>query len=362
MRQRGSRESFKNFNEGDDRMKTEYILLSENSEEIFARAGKVIREGGLVAFPTETVYGLGGDAYDPTAAERIFAAKGRPSDNPLIVHISKPEDAEKFAFTNDTYYKLSEHFMPGPLTVILPKKENIPDSVTGGLSTVAVRCPSHPAARKLIESAGVPIAAPSANLSGKPSPTNGRHVFCDMNGKIPMILDGGESAIGVESTVIRLEEDGCTILRPGEIIARELSLVVGNVYVAEAVTDPSAAGDAPESPGMKYRHYAPRAKLLLVEGSDENFIDYVKGCDGPVAVLEYTENMGAYGECVTVLDAGSKESPSEQMHNLFSMLRHCDEIDCEVILAHLPPKTDEYLALYNRIIRAAGNEVIHLGE
>ncbi len=342
-------------------MKTEYYLLSECDESVFERAGKVIREGGLVAFPTETVYGLGGDAYDPTAAERIFAAKGRPSDNPLIVHVAKPSDAEAFAVTNDTYYKLAEHFMPGPLTVILEKKDNIPKSVTGGLSTVAVRCPSNPYAVKLIESAGVPIAAPSANISGKPSPTNGRHVYEDMDTKIAMILDGGDCDIGVESTVIRLEEDGCTILRPGEVIARELALVVGNVYVAEAVTDPGAAGENPESPGMKYRHYAPKAKLVLVDGTDSAFADFINEYSGRCAVLSYSENLGDYKDAC-VLDAGSKESAQEQMHKLFSVLRSCDEIDCDIIFAHLPPKTDEFLALYNRIIRAAGNEVIVLSK
>ncbi len=340
-------------------MNTEYIILSECSEEAFDRAGKIIREGGLVAFPTETVYGLGGNAFDPMAAENIFAAKGRPSDNPLIVHVSQPSDAEEFAYTNDIYYRLADHFMPGPLTVILPKKDIIPRSVTGGLDTVAVRCPSHPAARKLIEKAGVPIAAPSANVSGRPSPTNGRHVFADMNGRIPMILDGGESAIGIESTVIRLEKDGCTILRPGEVIARELSAVVGNVYVAEAVKDPRAAGDNPESPGMKYRHYAPKARLVLLKGDDKAFADYVNSYNGKCAVLSYTGNLGDYPHAC-VLDAGEKRSPVEQMHNLFARLRDCDDIDCEIIFAHLPPETDEYLAVYNRIIRAAGNEVIDL--
>ena len=343
-------------------MKTEYILLSDSQDSVFERAGQIIREGGLVAFPTETVYGLGGNAYDPLAAERIFSAKGRPSDNPLIVHVARPEDCENFAYTNDTYYKLAEHFMPGPLTVVLPKKDNVPLSVTGGLGTVAVRCPSHPAARKLIECARVPVAAPSANISGKPSPTNGRHVFEDMNGKIAMILDGGESSIGVESTVIRLEEDGCTILRPGEVIARELSAVVGNVYVAEAVTDPTAVGENPESPGMKYRHYAPRARLVLIDGNDKDFADYINEYNGRCAVLAYSENIGDYNKNACVFDAGSKRSPGEQMHKLFSLLRNCDEIDCEIIFAHLPPKDDEYLALYNRIIRAAGNEVVYLGK
>ncbi|MBQ3528505.1 MAG: threonylcarbamoyl-AMP synthase [Clostridia bacterium] len=340
-------------------MITEYLKVAADSVEIYERAGKIIREGGLVAFPTETVYGLGGNAYDPMAAERIFAAKGRPSDNPLIVHVAVPSDAEAFAKTNDIYYKLAEHFMPGPLTVILPKKDNIPDSVTGGLDTVAVRCPEHICANKLIQAAGVPIAAPSANISGCPSPTSAEHVYKDMNGRIPMILDGGESRIGVESTVIRLEEDGCTILRPGEIIARELSAVVGNVYVADAVTDPAAAGDNPESPGMKYKHYAPKARLVLLSGDDRSFADYVNTYKGRCAVLSYSENIGDYLRAF-VMNAGSKRSAKEQMQRLFSLLRECDNIDTEIIFAHLPPKKDEFLALYNRIIRAAGSEVIYL--
>ncbi len=340
-------------------MKTEYIALCADSNEEYIRAGELLRSGGLVAFPTETVYGLGANAYDPLAAEKIFAAKGRPSDNPLIVHVADARDAEAFAYTNDLYYKLAEHFMPGPLTVILPKKGNIPKSVTGGLDTVAVRCPSHPVARKLIKNAGVPIAAPSANVSGKPSPTNGQHVFRDMDGKIQMILDGGESSIGVESTVIRLENDGCTILRPGEVIARELSTVVGNVYIADAVTDPSAAGENPESPGMKYRHYAPSAPLVLISAGRETFNDYVNSYNGKCAVLAYSEDMNCYDKA-TVLDAGASNDAHAQMHSLFSILRDCDDIETEIIFAHLPPKTDEFLALYNRIIRAAGSEVIYL--
>lgn len=340
-------------------MKTEYITLDAENESAYSAAGETIRLGGLVAFPTETVYGLGANAYDPLAAEKIFAAKGRPSDNPLIVHIVEPADAEMFAYTSNLYYKLAEHFMPGPLTIILPKKDNIPDSVTGGLNTVAVRCPSHPVARKLISTAGVPVAAPSANVSGKPSPTTAMHVLRDMDGKIPIILDGGECDIGVESTVIKIEENTCTILRPGEITARELSRVVEDVYVAKAVTDPAACGDSPESPGMKYRHYAPGAPVVLIDGSDRAFADYVNSYSGRCAVLSYSENIGDYLRAF-VLDAGSKRHPKEQMHKLFSSLRDCDEIDTEIIFAHLPPKTDEYLALYNRIIRAAGSEVIYL--
>lgn len=340
-------------------MKTEYIDLSISDDSVYERAGKIIRDGGLVAFPTETVYGLGGNAYDPKASVKIFSAKGRPSDNPLIVHVSTPDEAENFAVTNDTYYKLAERFMPGPLTVILPKKDIIPDTVTGGLDSVAVRCPEHIAARKLIAAAGLPIAAPSANISGAPSPTSAAHVKADMDGKIDMILDGGECRIGVESTVIRLETDGCTVLRPGEIIARELSSVLGNVYVADAVTDPGAVGDKPQSPGMKYKHYAPRCPLVLIDGDDCDFANYVNSQTGNIAVLSYTENLCDYTSAY-VFDVGSKESPSEQMHRLFNLLRMTDGMELDRIFGHLPPKTDEYLALYNRIIRAAGCEVIRL--
>lgn len=340
-------------------MKTEFVKLSECGDEVFEAAGKIIREGGLVAFPTETVYGLGGNAFAPDAAEKIFRAKGRPSDNPLIVHVSSPEEAESFAYTNDTYYKLAESFMPGPLTVILPKKDIIPDTVTGGLDSVAVRCPEHVAARKLISAAKVPVAAPSANISGSPSPTTAEHVRADMDGKIDMILDGGECRIGVESTVIRLEKDGCTVLRPGEIIPRELARVLGNVYVAEAVCDPSSAGDKPQSPGMKYKHYAPSVPLVLLDGDDASFAKYIKAAKGKRAVFSYTENVNDYPDAV-VFDIGSKSDPAEQMHRLFKLLRMADGMELDIIFAHLPPKTDEFLALYNRIIRAAGCEVIHL--
>lgn len=340
-------------------MHTRYEVLRGNDKAVFTEAGKILRDGGLVAFPTETVYGLGGNATDPDAAKKIFFAKGRPGDNPLIVHIAKPEDAEDFAYTNKTYYDLAAHFMPGPITVVLPKKDSIPDSVTGGLDTVAVRCPAHPAARELISAAGVPIAAPSANLSGAPSPTNAKHVFDDMNGRIEMVIDGGDCDIGVESTVVRLEEDGCTVLRPGDITPRELAAVVGNVYVADAVIDPSAAGEHPQSPGMKYKHYAPTSRLVLIDGDDASFADYVNGTSERCAVLSYTENIGDFTRAY-VMDAGSKNDPSEQMHKLFSLLRDSDAAHADVIFAHLPPKSDEYLALYNRIIRAAGCEVIHL--
>lgn len=338
-------------------MKTELIVLTgEGDEEVFQRAGQILRSGGLVAFPTETVYGLGANALDPTAAEKIFAAKGRPADNPLIVHVADPREAEAFAVTTPAYYRLAAHFMPGPLTIILDKKSVVPASVTGGLDTVAVRCPAHPAARGLIRAAGVPIAAPSANLSGSPSPTTAAHVAADLFGRVDMILDGGECSIGVESTVIRLTEDGCILLRPGEVLPRELSAIVKNVMVSPAVLDPDAAGDHPQSPGMKYRHYAPKTRLILVEDT-AGFVDFVNRQAGNAGVLAYTEDLDRFAGR-KVMDLGAREDPAGQMHNLFRILREADDLQVPVLYAPLPPKTDEYLALYNRIIRAAGCEVI----
>lgn len=339
-------------------MKTEFVTLTEAvAEEAFHRAGKILHDGGLVAFPTETVYGLGANALDPAAAKKIYEAKGRPADNPLIVHVADPQDAEAFAVTTPAYYALAQRFMPGPLTVILDKKPIIPDSVTGGLNTVAVRCPNHMAARRLIRAAGVPVAAPSANLSGSPSPTTAEHVLADLSGRIDMILDGGACAIGVESTVVRLTETGCTLLRPGEVLPRELASVVENVLVAPAVLDPNAAGDHPQSPGMKYRHYAPNTKLILVEDSADGFVDFVNRQKTSCGVLSYTEDKERFLHA-KVMDLGARNDPAAQMHNLFRILREADSMQVPIIYAPLPPKTDEYLALYNRIIRAAGCEVI----
>lgn len=336
-------------------MTTEFVCADNQS---LVKAGEIIRNGGLVAFPTETVYGLGGNALDPEAANKIFAAKGRPSDNPLIVHISSPELAEKYAYTNELYYKLAEAFMPGPLTIILPKKDCIPKSVTGGLDTVALRCPEHDIARELIKASGVPIAAPSANLSGSPSPTTAKHVYDDLNGRIDMIIDGGSSRIGVESTVIALTDIGCIVLRPGEIIPRELAEIVNEVQVSAAVLSPDLAGDKPQSPGMKYKHYAPKGDFSLIDSNDCKFIDFVNNQDGEVLVLSYSEHIDKINK--SVIDIGKKDSPQELMHNLFHALRECDKRKCDKIFAMLPPQNDDFLALNNRLIRACGNNIIKL--
>lgn len=344
-------------------MKTKLVKITDpslpTSEEALAEAGEIIRRGGLVIFPTETVYGLGGNATDYAAAEKIYAAKGRPQDNPLIIHIATPSDAEKYCVTNETYYALASAFMPGPLTVILPKKDCIPSSVTGGLETVAVRCPSHPVANALIRAAGVPIAAPSANLSGKPSPTNAEYVMEDMDGRVDMVIDGGSSEIGLESTIVTaLEEDSVTLLRPGAVTCDALTMVVGRVKVADAVTELLSENERPLSPGMKYKHYAPKTPVVLLDGAEEAFLHFIrderqkKRC----AVLCYDEETNAIGG-EALLPIGGREDLSAHAHNLFTLLRDADKLGCDVIYAHLPPKDGLGLALYNRLIRAAAHTV-----
>ena len=322
-------------------------------------AAGILNNGGLVVFPTETVYGLGGDATNPTAAEKIYAAKGRPSDNPLIIHISQPSDAEDYAFTNPTYYSLAKAFMPGPLTVILKKKDSIPLSVTGGLDTVAIRCPSHPVARQLIGALGKPIAAPSANLSGKPSPTCARHVIDDLNGRVDMIIDGGSCDIGLESTIVKLDGDKATLLRPGAITADALRCVCKSVEIAPAVLEQLKENERPLSPGMKYRHYAPCVPLILIDGEKDSVINFLikEQREKKCAVLCYHEELELL-DSQNLIDIGNSNDLETQAQALFTALRDADELDVEVIYAHLPPKSGIGLALYNRMIRAAAHTVI----
>ena len=245
------------------------------SREALREAGEIIRQGGLVAFPTETVYGLGGDALNPESSKKIYAAKGRPSDNPLIIHIADIKDLEKIVKEiPQSAYQLADVFWPGPLTMILPKSEEVPYQTTGGLNTVAVRMPSHPVALEFIREAGGYVAAPSANLSGKPSPTKAKYVVQDMDGRIDMIIDGDGVDIGLESTIVDLTGDKPMILRPGYITKEMLDAVLGQVETDPTLLD-SDSKEAPKAPGMRYRHYAPKGELVLVEGSPEAVVSYI---------------------------------------------------------------------------------------
>lgn len=338
-------------------MKTKYYKLgSGDDREIFRECGKIIRRGGLVAFPTETVYGLGVNAYSGESVPKVFEAKGRPSDNPLIVHVAYPDDAEAVAYTNGKYYELAERFMPGPLTVILPKKEKVPNEVTAGLDSVGIRCPSHKAAHELILESGVPIAAPSANVSGRPSPTTGEHVMRDMDGKIDAVIDGGECYFGVESTVIALHGDSAEILRPGAVTREDILEVLDEVTVNPAVKDPSASGARPASPGMKYKHYAPRAEFRLVDAEGDAFIEYVNSLDGAVGVICLDGEAEKFS-CPFKYHVKDGDSVRELCHKLFGTFREADDDGVKTLCARLPGDGGEELALYNRMIRAAGGRI-----
>ncbi len=350
-------------------MKTEIFnitSLNEKAERELKKSAEVIQAGGLVVFPTETVYGLGADATNAEAAQRIYTAKGRPSDNPLIIHVAQPKDAEKYAYTNEMYYLLAEKFMPGPLTVIMIAKDSVPRTTRGGLDTVAVRCPQNIIARKFIEYCGVPIAAPSANLSGSPSPTNASHVIDDMLGKVNVIINGGDSDFGLESTIVKIDEnDTLTLLRPGAITVEDLLTVASEVCVSNAVTHLLKEGETPLSPGMKYRHYAPKSSLVLLDGNLQDAVTYIKKNSSgmKIGVVAYTENISFLKENLlnaSVYDFGSQFHEVEQAHRLFSILRESDKDSLDVIYAPLPSKEGIGLALYNRMIRAAAHKIIKL--
>lgn len=341
------------------------VVSAPAREDELTVASHIIQSGGLVVFPTETVYGLGANAYDASAVMGIFKAKGRPSDNPLIVHVSKPEDAENFAYTTTLFYKLAKAFMPGPLTVILKKRSNIPASVTAGLDTVGVRCPSHETAHRLLSLCKVPVAAPSANLSGRPSPTKVTHVIEDMNGRVDAIIDGGECEYGLESTVVLpTGEDSLKILRPGAVTADALRCVCGDVTLADGADGSDI--EKPLSPGMKYKHYAPRSPLILLDGKREDVVTFVasemkqKSC----LFICYDEDAAPFGDRALTLGRASDEA--SHAHRLFDCLRCADEIGetkrIDVIYTYMPAKGEDGLspAIYNRLIRAAGHTVMKL--
>ena len=332
------------------------VLDCSDADLVFA--AELIKRGEVVGVPTETVYGLAANAFDENAVQKIFKAKGRPSDNPLIVHISDFKMVYDIAReVPQPAYKLAERFWPGPLTMIMPKSDRIPNITSGGLDTVGIRFPSHPAARRLIELSGVPLAAPSANLSGSPSPTTAGRVFEDMNGRIPAIIDGGESQVGVESTVICFEGDGVRILRPGGITREMLLEVCTTVTLDSGVLkelDPSAVV---RSPGMKYKHYAPKAEVRLIKGELSKYKEYVS---------EHFED----GDCCLLFDESEAvcdfpylcygSASSEQAHELFERLRQLDERGAKTVFARCPEQDGVGLAVYNRILRASGFHVIDL--
>ena len=334
---------------------------------IIREAAEIIREGGLVGFPTETVYGLGADALLPEGAKRIYAAKGRPSDNPLIVHIADFEALDKITADIPPQAKaLADAFWPGPLTMIFRKSDAVPYETTGGLDTVAVRMPSHPTALALIRESCGYIAAPSANTSGRPSPTEAQHVAEDLSGKIAMILDGGPVGIGIESTIIDLTEEKPMILRPGYITPEMLS----EVLQEEVVIDPGiiAADDTrkPKAPGMKYKHYAPKAEMIIVDGAQDavihkiNELTAAKRAEGKkVAVIATDETKDRY-DAQVILSMGKRADEDAIAQHLYKILRECDELDVGEIYSECFQTPRIGQAIMNRLLKAAGHTVIHV--
>ena len=386
-------------------METKRVMIEDRNhikDEELGEAAGILRSGGLVAFPTETVYGLGGNALDEDAARKIYAAKGRPSDNPLIAHVSCVEEVEPLVKEiPEAGRKLMEAFWPGPLTMIFPKSEKVPYGTTGGLDTVAIRMPDDPVANRLIALAGVPVAAPSANTSGRPSPTTADHVWQDMNGRIDMIIDGGPVGIGVESTIVDVSSAVPAVLRPGAITMEMLEEVLGEVSVDPAILGPLSADVRPKAPGMKYKHYAPKADLTLVEpgtGADrESGAEQVTGAEQKNGA---DRNTGAYPEtgldetqlqamirkvrelsrekieagykvgvictdesrdCYTdgeVRSIGARKSQASVAHNLYALLREFDDLGVDYIFSESFPKDHLGQAIMNRLSKAAGYKIV----
>jgi len=345
-------------------MKTKLISIEDTGDvkdEELLEAAEIIRSGGLVGFPTETVYGLGANALDEEAAKKIYAAKGRPSDNPLIVHISAlPELEPLVTAVPETARKLAEAFWPGPLTMIFPKSGRVPYGTTGGLDTVAVRMPSDPVANRLIALSGVPIAAPSGNRSGRPSPTTAQHMMQDMDGRIEMIIDGGEVGIGLESTIVDLTGDTPTLLRPGAITMEMLRETVGEVEIDPAIQGPPREDLRPKAPGMKYRHYAPQADLTLVEGgmdavtAEINRLTAEQTAAGKrVGIICTEETKGCYPAGI-VRSVGVRAEEETIAHNLFAVLREFDDIGVDLIYSESFPADHLGQAIMNRLTKAAG--------
>lgn len=338
-------------------MMTTQVLPADDAA--LALSARLLQEGQLVAFPTETVYGLGANALDAQAVLNIFAAKGRPADNPLIVHIHDRSQLAPLCDVPPLAEKLMDAFWPGPLTLIMPRKDAVPDAVTAGLDTVAVRMPSHPVAAALLRACELPIAAPSANRSGKPSPTTAQHVLEDMDGRIPLILDGGSCDVGLESTVVDVCHGTPCILRPGGITKGMLEAVLGEVDIAGSVLRPLQAGEAARSPGMRYKHYSPDGQVTLVEGAEADVVAAMASLyrdaqanSHHACVMCFTEHVAALANCHPH-DIGSKDHPEEVAQRLFDTLRRLDTEGMDVIFSEVVPPEGVGLAVMNRLGRAA---------
>ena len=334
-------------------MKTQ--MLRGDSPEDLAYAAELIGKGELVGIPTETVYGLGANGLDEAAVDKIYEAKGRPKDNPFILHIAEPKDMEAVCHSiPETAWALAERYWPGPLTMILPVKDCVPKRTVAGLDTVGVRCPAHEATRTLIRLAGVPIAAPSANISGKPSTTTAQHVLHDMDGRIAAIIEGGPCAVGVESTIIDLTTEVPRLLRPGGITPEELLELLGELEVDPAVLGELPADVAPRAPGMKYIHYSPTAQVIIVDGSDEKAAAYIrKHITAEDAVLCFREELPLYDGCNPTA-YGSRSDNRSLSAGLFSALRDLDRPEIKTIYARCPQGGGVAYAVGNRLKKAAG--------
>ena len=350
-------------------MKTEIAIIDENNIDMakVKKAAQIIKDGGVVAFPTETVYGLGADALNEEAVKKIFIAKGRPQDNPLIVHIQSIDELENLVYDiSDVAKKLMDKFFPGPITIILNKKDVIPDMTSAGLKTIGIRMPKNKIARELIKEAGVPIAAPSANISGRPSPTDVERCIEDLDGRVEGILGGACSEIGVESTIVDCTVNPPCVLRPGGITLEQLREVQDDIYMDNAIMQKPCNELKPKAPGMKYRHYAPKAPIKIVEGNVEqtvakidemlqNYIDDNK----KVGILASDETKDLYKNG-TIISLGSLDNMQEIASNLFEALRHFDDLNVDIILSESFEEKGIGVAIMNRLRKAAGFNVVRV--
>lgn len=343
----------------------EIFDYNDPDERMIEKAASILQKGGLVAFPTETVYGLGANGLNAQACKKIYEAKGRPSDNPLILHISELDELDQIVKETPTLAKkVIEAFWPGPITLIFPKADCVPHEITGGFETVAVRFPSHILAQKIIHKAGFPIAAPSANSSGKPSPTRASHVVFDLDGKIDMIVDGGSTEVGLESTILDMTQEKPILLRPGAITKEMIQSVIGEIDVDPAVLSKPTKDFVPKAPGMKYTHYSPKAEVILVKGNLQKTVEKINELcaqgqeSGKKIGIMATEQTKQFYHNATVLVVGDREKPETIGTNLFKILRKFDFLEIDVVYSEVFEETGEGAAIMNRLNKAAGYQFI----